>query len=132
MVESKMVGHEVEQQPQPVGVKFFAKFFQLRFTPRFASDGVIGDRERRPGELLLLPVWQRLVDRTTERRVREGRGAAARAGRPCTHEPDVCKTEVSPALELGVRYRAQRDAATQPRRQLAHPTSRVNFVNKRL
>ena len=66
VIQSEVVGHEVEQKSQSTSVKFFSELFQLEFSSGFARDGVIGDREGRAGEILLLPIGQRPGDRPAQ------------------------------------------------------------------
>src|SRR5262245_46538532 len=58
MIETGMIGHEIEHEPEPALLEPFAYPAKRRIPTQAAMDCVIGDREAGTGDVILLQVRQ--------------------------------------------------------------------------
>jgi hypothetical protein len=62
MIQTGVVGHEIEEQPQAAHTEALAETAERRIAPELIVDGVAGNREPRARDVLLTKVGQRLVE----------------------------------------------------------------------
>jgi hypothetical protein len=62
MIQTGVVGHEIEEQPQAAHTEALAETAERRIAPELIVDGVAGNREPRARDVLLTKVGQRLLE----------------------------------------------------------------------
>ena len=133
MIERRVVGHEVEHQPQAALRSRSRSRASAASPPRSAMHGVAGDREPGTGDVLLAQVRQRLLELPPPLRV----GCATPAARPGpSARRSGTRSSRSPcsARRSSSASGMSSSVAGRPRApgQLRQPDARVDLIERRI
>src|SRR5262245_21107502 len=102
MIETGMIGHEIEHEPEPALFESLAYPGKHRIATQAAMDCVIGDREAGTGDVILLQVRQSVLELSAPFRIGTRYALSCQAGLPVTEEPRPVEAHRSYAVQRGI------------------------------
>ena len=92
MVQTGVVGHEVEKQPQAAHTEPLAETAERRVAAEVIVDDIARDREPRAADVLLAEIRQRLFEFASPLGIRTRDSLRSRSSLPYTEEPNPIET----------------------------------------
>ena len=130
MIQARVIGDEVEQQPQAALAEPLAQPGQRGIASELIVHRVAGDGETGTGDVLLAQVGQRLLKFSAPLRVAARDPLPCRTGLPDAQEPDPVEAHLGQAVQLGVRNVVQRGRPAECLGQFRQPDAGVDLIQR--
>ncbi len=131
MIQSHVIGNEIQEQPQAALAEPFAQPRQRGIAAQTAVRRVTGDRKAGAGDILFAQVRQRLLKFPAPLEIGPGDPLGCRARLPDTQEPDPVKADSCQAIQLGIRNVIECGAPAQLLRQFRQPDTGIDLIERR-
>lgn len=115
MVQGRVIGNEIEHQPQATLVEPFAQPAQSRIPSESIMNSVASDGKTGPSDVFFTEVGQCLLKFRSPLRVHARDALAGLTGLPHTQKPDPVKTHFGQAVQLRIRNVIQRGGPALPK-----------------